>query len=91
MGFVVHISQLHQWGGRLGDTGAELAAAVPGLAASPPGWATAAALSAWESALLTLLQALGAQADHTGAALRACAANYAEADRPLSVRREVLS
>ena len=91
MRFEVHIGRLDHWGGRLGDTGAQLAVPEPGLAASPPGWDTGAALAVWESALHALLASLAEQADHTGAALRACAANYAEADRPLSARHQVVS
>lgn len=84
MEFTVHISQVQGWGARLRDTAEGVATSardLPDLAASPPGWATAAALAACEVAVRETLAALGEQAERTGAAVSACAVNYAAADR----------
>jgi hypothetical protein len=77
--FEVHIGRLREWADRLDDTGTALAQ-PPGLVAGPSGWATAATLSTWESALVTLLHAVGEQTVHTGGSVRSCAVNYRSAD-----------
>ncbi|NUR70973.1 MAG: hypothetical protein HOU81_09140 [Hamadaea sp.] len=79
MEFEVHIGRLGQWSDRLDDTGTALA--QPKLVAAPAGWAAAAALSTWETALVGLLRAIGEQTVHTGDSVRACAAGYRSADR----------
>jgi hypothetical protein len=72
----VHIDQLHHWGRRLRGTDLGDAARRLDLAASPPGWDTTHALSAWAASIEATLRELSADLDTLGTKITACARNY---------------